>query len=66
MSGIFADSNQGWDSKVPAFVIEDSTVTPAGTNERNFNRKPILFWFRETQKGEARESQDCAWVYLSR
>ncbi len=65
-AGIFIYSNQGWDEKVPAFVIDNSTATLAGLNERNFNQRPVSLWFRETQGTETRESKDSAWVYLSR
>lgn len=65
-AGIFIYSNQGWDEKVPAFVIADSTVTLVGINERNYNRSPVSFWVRETQKGETRELREMPWVYLSR
>jgi len=65
-AGIFIYSNQGWDETVPAFVIRDSIVTLAGINERNFNRRPVSLWFRETQGGDTRESKTPAWVYLSR
>lgn len=64
-AGIFIYSNQGWDEKVPAFVITDSTATLAGLNERNFNRRPVTFWVRETQNGETRELREMPWVYLS-
>ncbi len=65
-AGVFIYSNQGWDEKVPAFIIDNSTATLAGTNERNFNRRPVSLWFRETQGDETRESKSPAWVYLSR
>lgn len=65
-AGIFIYSNQGWDEKVPAFIIHNSTVTLAGINERNYNRRPVSLWFRETQGTETRESTASAWVYLSR
>jgi len=65
-TGIFIYSNQGWEDTVPAFVIKDSTAILAGINERNFNRQPVSFWFRETQGGDTRESKNPAWVYLSR
>lgn len=65
-AGIFVYSNQGWDENVPAFIIHNSTVTLAGINERNFNRKPVSLWFRETQGGETRERKDTAWVFLSK
>ena len=65
-AGIFIYSNRGWDENVPAFVIHNSTAVLAGLNERNFNRRPVSLWFRETQGSETRESQHSAWVYLSR
>ncbi|MFN0075801.1 MAG: glycosyl hydrolase family 28-related protein [Prosthecobacter sp.] len=65
-AGIFIYSNQGWDENVPAFAITDSTATLCGINERNFNRRPVSFWVRETQKGETRELREMPWVYLSR
>jgi len=65
-AGIFIYSNQGWDETVPAFVIHNSTAILAGINERNFNRRPVSLWFRETQGEETRESKSPAWVYLSR
>lgn len=65
-AGVFIYSNQGWDEKVPAFIIDNSTATLAGINERNFNRRPVSLWFRETQGDETRESKSPAWVYLGR
>ena len=65
-AGIFIYSNQGWDEKVPAFLIHNSTATLAGINERNYNRKPVSLWFRETQGSETRESKIMSWVYLSK
>lgn len=65
-AGIFVYSNQGWDETVPAFVIDNSTATLAGINERNFNRRPVSLWVRETQQGETRELREKPWVYLSR
>jgi hypothetical protein len=65
-AGIFIYSNQGWDEKVPAFIIHDSTVTLAGINERNYNHKPVSLWCRETQAGEMRETKERPWVFLSR
>lgn len=65
-AGIFIYSNQGWDAKVPAFVIENSTATLAGINERNYNHQPVSLWFRETQGAETRESKEPASVYLSK
>jgi hypothetical protein len=64
--GGFIYSNQGWDEKVPAFIIEDSQVTLAGINERNFNQRPVSLWVRETQGGETREWRERPWVYLSK
>jgi len=66
VAGAFIYSNQGWDDTVPAFLIENSTVTLAGINERNFNQRPVSFWARETQQGETRELREKPWVYLSR
>ena len=65
-AGIFIYSNRGWDDNVPAFVIDNSTATLAGLNERNFDQRPVSLWFRETQGTETRQSKDSAWVYLSR
>jgi hypothetical protein len=64
-AGIFIYSNQGWDEDVPAFIIDNSTATLAGINERNFNRRPVSLWFRETQGDETRESKSSG-VYVSR
>lgn len=64
--GCFVYSNQGWDNSIPAFIVEESRASLCGLNERNFNRKPCEFWFRETVDGETREHRDRAWVYLSR
>lgn len=65
-TGIFIYSNEGWKDGLPAFLIEDSTVTLCGINERNFNRKPVTLWVRETQGKETRELNERPWVYLSR
>ncbi len=65
-AGIFVYSNRGWDEKVPAFVIDNSTATLAGISERNFNRRPVSFWVRETQGGETRELRERPSVFLSR
>ncbi|MEM9280535.1 MAG: glycosyl hydrolase family 28-related protein [Verrucomicrobiota bacterium] len=65
-TGILVYSSQGWEGGVPAFLIEDSTAILAGISERNFIRRPVSLWFRETQNGETRELRDCAWVYLSK
>ncbi len=65
-AGIFVYSNRGWVEAVPAFVIRDSTAMLAGINERNFNRRPVSFWFLETQGRETRAAKSAAWVYLSR
>lgn len=65
-AGLFIYSNQGWDENVPAFIIHDATATLAGLNERNYNRRPVSLWFRETQGGDTRELRERAWVYLSR
>ncbi len=51
---------------MPAFVIENSTATLAGINERNYNHQPVSLWFRETQGAETRESKEPASVYLSK
>lgn len=66
LAGAFIYSNQGWEEDTPAFIIEDSTVSLIGVNERNFNRRPVSLWFRETQDGETRERKEAAWVFLSR
>jgi hypothetical protein len=47
-------------------VIENSTATLCGINERNYNRQPVSLWVRETQRGETRETLKMPWVYLSR
>jgi len=65
-AGIFIYSNAGWQDGLPAFLIENSTATLCGINERNFNRKPVSLWVRETQGGETREMKERPWVYLSR
>ncbi len=65
-TGIFVYSNQGWIEDEPAFVIKDSSAILAGISERNFIRRPVSLWFRETQNGETRELKNRAWVYLSR
>ena len=64
-AGIFIYSNIGWKDGVPAFIIDESTAVLAGINERNFNRRPVSLWFRETQAGETRERTERSWVYLS-
>lgn len=64
-AGLFIYSNQGWDENVPAFIIRNATATLAGINERNYNRRPVSLWFRETQGAETRESKERSWVYLS-
>ena len=64
--GCFIYSNRGWDESVPAFVIEDSQVSLSGLNERNFNRRPVSYWFREVQAGEERRQQERAWVYVGK
>jgi hypothetical protein len=48
------------------FLIENSTVTLCGVNERNDNRQPVTLWVRETQGNETREKQKLPWVYLSK
>lgn len=63
-AGIFVYSNTGWDDGVPAFEIRDSTATLCGINERNFNRRPVSLWIRETQGDDARELAERPWVYL--
>lgn len=65
-AGIFIYSNQGWEEKVPAFIIHNSTATLAGINERNFNNHPVSLWVRETHGDETRELKEKPWVYLSR
>ena len=62
--GCFVYSNQGWRDNVPAFLTEDSSVSLAGLNERNFNRNPVSWWFRETRDGEIRDRKERAWVYV--
>ena len=64
-SGIFVYSNAGWREGLPAFIIDNSTVTLCGVNERNYNRQPVTLWVRETQSGETRETPKIPWVYLS-
>ena len=65
-AGIFLYSNAGWREGLPAFLIENSTATLCGINERNFNRQPVTLWVRETQGAETRETQKMPWVYLSK
>ena len=65
VAGLFLYSNQGWDPAVPAFVIDESTVILTGINERNFNRKPVSLWVRETREGVTRETVEIPWVFLS-
>lgn len=65
-TGIFVYSNQGWQEGLPAFRIENSSAMLCGINERNFNRRPVSLWIRETQNGETREMKGMPWVYLSR
>ena len=64
-AGIFLYSNAGWQDGLPAFVIENSTATLCGINERNYNRQPVTLWVRETQQGDTRETTTLPWVYLS-
>ena len=64
--GIFIYSNQGWDKTIPAFVIEDSSVFLAGVNERNFNRRPVSLWMRETQDGVTKEMKTPFRVYVGK
>lgn len=66
VAGCFIYSNQGWDEKVPAFVIDNATAALAGIVERNFNRQPVSFWVRETQGGETRELRERPQNFLSR
>ncbi len=66
VTGVFVYSNAGWREGLPAFLVENSTVTLCGINERNFNRKPVSLWVRESQDGATRELKDRPWVYLSR
>ncbi len=63
--GCFIYSNRGWDNEIPAFLIEDAQANLCGLNERNFNRQPCEFWFREAVGGEERSRKQRAWVYLS-
>ena len=65
-TGIFVYSNQGWIREEPAFLIRNSSAVLSGISERNFNRRPVSLWFRETQGGETREMSQHAWVYLSK
>ncbi len=65
-SGIFLYSNVGWREGLPAFLIENSTATLCGINERNYNRQPVTLWVRETQSTETRDTPRLPWVYLSR
>lgn len=65
-AGIFIYANRGWEPHVPAFICHDSTLTLCGLNERNFSKRPVVVWVRETQKGEARDLRERPWVYLSR
>jgi len=65
-AGIFIYSNAGWQDDLPAFLIENSTATLCGVNERNYNRQPVSLWVREIQGGETREVKALPWVYLSR
>lgn len=62
--GCFIYSNRGWDENTPAFLSEDSTVSLAGINERNFNHNPVSWWFSETLNGEQRNHRDHAFVYV--
>lgn len=64
-SGIFVYSNAGWPDGLPAFIIDKSTVTLCGVNERNYNRQPVTLWVRETQQSQTRETPKMPWVYLS-
>lgn len=40
-TGIFVYSNSGWQDGLPAFIIDNSTATLCGINERNFNQQPV-------------------------
>lgn len=62
--GCFVYSNREWKDDVPAFLTEDSSVSLAGLNERNFNGKPVSWWFSEIRNGERRDQNERAWVYL--
>jgi hypothetical protein len=64
-AGIFLYSNQGWDEKVPALIIDNSTALLTGISERNFNNQPVTLWVRETQGGDTRELRERPSVYLS-
>ncbi len=64
-SGVFVYSNAGWHEGLPAFIIDNSTVTLCGVNERNYNRQPVTLWVRERQQSETRETPKMPWVYLS-
>lgn len=66
VNGVFVYSNTGWNPVQPAFLIEESTVSLFGVNERNFNRQPVSLWVRERQGAETRETDQRPWVYLSR
>jgi hypothetical protein len=65
VSGVFVYSNAGWQDGLPAFVIENSTATLCGINERNYNRQPVTLWVRETRQDYTRETTTLPWVYLS-
>jgi hypothetical protein len=65
-AGIFIYSNAGCQDGLPAFVIENSTATLCGINERNYNRKPVTLWVRGTQHDDTRKTPKLPWVYLSR
>ncbi len=66
ITGLFIYANRGWEPEVPAFICQDSQITLCGVNERNFSKKPIVIWARETQAGETRELKERPWVYLSK
>lgn len=66
VNGLFLYSNAGWKEEEPAIMIQDSSATFFGINERNFNRSPVSFWISETQEGETREMKDRPWIFLSR
>ena len=66
LMGCFVYSNQGWNNAIPAFLVEDASANLCGLNERNFNRQPCNFWFREASAGEVRNRKERSWVYYSR
>ncbi len=66
VSGVFIYANRGWEPDLPAFICHDSTLTLCGINERNYTKRPIIIWVRETQGGETRDLKERPWVYLSK